>query len=74
MGMRTDISEDPKGDPSKIIPHQPTPRVPGQGDDEDAAQPLLPKPDPASQRPAARPQAQTPADRRGLGEPSEGKK
>jgi hypothetical protein len=61
MPIRTDISEDPKGDPSKLIPNQPEPRRPGEG-----VQPLLPRDGSKGAAPPPRREAQTPADRRAL--------
>jgi hypothetical protein len=69
MGVRTDISEDPKGDPSKILPEQPEP-----GARREDVEPLLPKRHAGPRPPRARPQAQTPGDRRGLGERRRSKK
>lgn len=64
MPIRTGVSEDPKGDPSKVIPNQPEPALPGDPTEE--VTPLLPPPD-RSAGPPPRPgkTAQTPADRRG---------
>jgi hypothetical protein len=63
MPIRTDVSEDPKGDPTKVIPNQPEPGAPGED-----VEPLLPR---RGRKDAAPPPpdeaAQTPADRRGLG-------
>jgi hypothetical protein len=63
MPIRTDISEDPKGDPSKILPHQPEPGV-----TDDEVEPLLPRGDRPGARPPAAPgkEARTPGDRRAL--------
>ncbi|HEY0705698.1 MAG TPA: hypothetical protein VGG33_02820 [Polyangia bacterium] len=60
MPIRTDVSEDPKGDPSKIIPNQPLPQT-GAPERE----PLFPTPDGPPSDPKVRPASETPADRRG---------
>lgn len=66
--MRTDISEDPKGDPTKIIPQQPLPRPFPDGRDleekKEGIEPLLPGPgDRGPTPPAPRPGNETEADR-----------
>jgi hypothetical protein len=63
MPIRTGVSEDPKGDPTKLVPNQPEPGVPGED-----VEPLLPRRG-RSAAPDAPPgrAAQTPGDRRGLG-------
>jgi hypothetical protein len=58
--MRTDISEDPKGDPTKIIPAQPIP----DAREKEGIEPLLP-PKEAGAAPPPRPGKQTEADRKG---------
>jgi hypothetical protein len=60
MTIRTDVSEDPKGDPTKLIPHQPVPRT-GDADTE----PVFPKPDGPRSDPRVKPSSETEADRRG---------
>lgn len=62
MPIRTDVSEDPKGDPTKVIPHQPEPGAPRED-----VEPLLPRDHKDAAPPAPGQAAQTPADRRGLG-------
>jgi hypothetical protein len=59
MPFRTGISEDPKGDPSKLVPHQPEPGLP------DDVEPLLPKAEKTA-APAPSKGAQTAGDRRGI--------
>jgi hypothetical protein len=59
MPIRTGVSEDPKGDPSKIIPNQPEPG--GVSDVE----PLLPAPEKTA-APTPRKGGQTAGDRRGM--------
>jgi hypothetical protein len=61
MPIRTDVSEDSKGDPSKVIPNQPEPGLPDEG-----VQPLLPRDRSKGTAPPAGRDAQTPGDRRGL--------
>jgi hypothetical protein len=61
MPIRTGVSEDPKGDPSKLLPSQPEPGVPGED-----VEPLLPKGRKHAAPAAPGQTAQTPADRRGL--------
>ncbi|HEY0714178.1 MAG TPA: hypothetical protein VGF45_15965 [Polyangia bacterium] len=60
MPIRTDVSEDPKGDPSKIIPQQPIPRT---GPPE--TEPLFPEPDGPVSDPRVKPNAETTGDRHG---------
>jgi hypothetical protein len=67
MPIRTDVSEDLKGDPTKVIPHQPEPGAPRED-----VEPLLPRQNRKDAHKDAAPPgpgqaAQTPADRRGLG-------
>jgi hypothetical protein len=62
--MRTDISEDPKGDPTKILPAQPLPDAWQQ----EGIEPLLPAQEGAA--PPPRPGKQTEADRKGTGDQS----
>ncbi len=62
MPIRTDVSEDPKGDPTKILPNQPDPT---RRDDE--VEPLLPRRSgTAAPPPPPGRAAQTPGDRRGV--------
>jgi len=66
MPIRTDISEDPKGDPSKIIPNQPEPRLPDE-DVGERVEPLLPRRDRSDVAPPPPGKvAQTPGDRTGI--------
>jgi hypothetical protein len=61
VGVRTDISDDPKGDPSRVLPDQPVP----DRRKREGIEPLLPRG--KTRRPArVSPDAQTPGDRRGL--------
>jgi hypothetical protein len=59
--MRTDISEDPKGDPTKILPDQPIPDARQQ----EGIEPLLPPQEGAA--PPPRPGKQTEGDGAGAG-------
>lgn len=66
MGIRTDVGEDAKGDPTRIIPQQPDPGAPVV---QDEGEPLIPRV--AGDRddgPAAGREAQTPSDRKGRAE------
>lgn len=56
--MRTDISEDPKGDPTKILPNQPIP----DHRQKEGIEPLLPGRG-ETPPPSPRPGKQTEADR-----------
>lgn len=60
MPIRTDVSEDAKGDPTKLIPQQPTP-----GQEDRDREPVIPKPDGPKSDPKAKKPAQTVTDRRG---------
>lgn len=55
--IRTDVSEDLKGDPTKTILNQP---LPGQKTDSD---PVFPAPDGPRPDPSIQPERETPADR-----------
>jgi hypothetical protein len=66
MPIRTGVSEDPKGDPTKLVPHQPEP---GGADD---VEPLLPAPEKTA-APAPKKEGQTAGDRVGIERKKRGK-
>ena len=63
MSVPTDVSEDPKGDPSKNLPNQPDPT-------RQTREPLFPKPEGERPDPNSRPDAETPGDQRARREQS----
>jgi hypothetical protein len=65
MGIPTDVSEDPKGDPTRVIPQQPDPGAPVRSD---GVEPLIPRVAGTDEPPPAGKQARTPGDQFGIRE------